>query len=141
MTSESMQGVAPFLSRGSTRSASASLADYAPALIVLALLVVGSITSERFLQGRNIFNILQYAAEPAIIAVGMMFVVLIRGIDLSVGSVMGIGNVTAAILAAQGFGVTISVVGAILFGGVFGLVNGLLITRGGWSRSSPPSPP
>lgn len=59
----------------------------------MVLLVIGALTSDRFLQGRNIFDILQYAAEPAIIAIGMMFVILARGVELSVGSVMGIGNV------------------------------------------------
>ena len=107
-----------------------SWAEYTPALIVLALVVIGTLSSDRFLQSRNIFNIFQYAAEPAIIAVGMMFVILARGIDLSVGSVMGIGNVTSAILAASGYGVAISVTGAILFGAAIGLINGLLITKG-----------
>ena len=130
MTRDRTQGATPIVMRGSKVTKTVSLADYAPALIVLVLLVIGTVTSERFLQGRNIFNILQYAAEPAIIAVGMLFVVLARGIDLSVGSVMGIGNVTAAILAAQGYGVTVPVVAAILFGAVFGLINGLLITKG-----------
>ena len=130
MTSDKTQGATPIVMRGGKTTNTASLADYAPALIVLVLLVIGTIASERFLQTRNIFNILQYAAEPAIISVGMLFVVLARGIDLSVGSVMGIGNVTAAILAAQGYGVTVSVVAAILFGAVFGLINGLLIAKG-----------
>ena len=129
MTKNRPEGRAPMLT-GSSNGAGALLGNYAPAIIVLVLLVIGTMTSDRFLQGRNIFNILQYAAEPAIIAVGMMFVVLARGIDLSVGSVMGIGNVTAAILAAQGYGVTVSVFAAILFGAGFGLVNGLLITKG-----------
>ena len=121
----------PRIAVGSGRAPrSFSLASYAPALIVLALIVIGSVTSDRFLQSRNFLNILQYAAEPAIIAVGMMFVVLARGIDLSVGSVMGIGNVTAAILAAQGYAASVSVVGAILFGAGIGLINGLLITKG-----------
>ena len=130
MTINKMQGATPLATRGRSMEKKFPLADYAPALIVLVLLVIGSITSERFLQGRNILNILQYSAEPAIIAVGMMFVVLARGIDLSVGSVMGIGNVTAAILVASGYGVVVSVVGAILFGAVIGLINGLLVTVG-----------
>ena len=107
-----------------------AIADYVPLFIVFALLAIGSVSSDRFLQSNNIFNILQYAAEPAIIAVGMMFVVLAGGIDLSVGSVMGIGNVTAALLMAAGYPVPIAIVGAILFGAVFGLINGLLITVG-----------
>ena len=107
-----------------------ALADYTPVVIVVLLLVIGAFSSDRFLQSNNIFNILQYAAEPAIIAVGMMFVVLAGGIDLSVGSVMGIGNVTAALLMAAGYPVPIAIAAAILFGAVFGLINGLLITKG-----------
>lgn len=120
----SLQGTAP------RRQRRASLADAAPALIVAALLVIGTISSDRFMQTNNLLNILQYAAEPAIIAVGMMFVVLARGIDLSVGSVMGIGNVTAALLLAAGYPIVVSILAAIAFGGVFGLINGLLITKG-----------
>lgn len=108
----------------------ASLGEFAPALIVTVLLVIGTVMSERFFQVTNVLNILQYSAEPALIAVGMMFVILTRGIDLSVGSVMGIGNVTAALLLAAGYGVTISITSAILFGAFFGLVNGLLVTKG-----------
>ena len=107
-----------------------ALADYTPVFIVVLLLVIGAFSSDRFLQSNNIFNILQYAAEPAIIAVGMMFVVLAGGIDLSVGSVMGIGNVTVALLMAAGYPVPIAIAAAILFGAVFGLINGLLVTKG-----------
>ena len=107
-----------------------SLAEYMPVLIVLLLFVIGTISSDRFLQSTNILNILQYAAEPAIIAVGIMFVILARGIDLSVGSVMGIGNVTAAILVAKGFPIPVSIAGAVVFGAAFGLINGLLVTMG-----------
>ncbi len=111
-----------------------SLAAFAPALVVLALLVIGTVASDRFFQSNNLLNILQYSAEPALIAVGMMFVILARGIDLSVGSVMGIGNVTAALLLAAGYGLTISIAGALLFGAFIGLINGLLIT---WGRMEP----
>jgi ribose transport system permease protein len=108
----------------------ASLAELAPALIVVVLLVIGTITSDRFMQTNNILNILQYAAEPSLIAVGMMFVILARGIDLSVGSVMGVGNVTAALLLAAGYPVMMAILAAVAFGAVIGLVNGLLITKG-----------
>lgn len=107
-----------------------AVAYYMPVIIVFALMVIGAISSDRFMQTNNIFNILQYAAEPAIIAVGMMFVVLAGGIDLSVGSIMGIGNVTSALLMAAGFPIFIATAAAILFGAMFGLINGLLITKG-----------
>lgn len=115
---------------GAKAKQTSAVLDYATVLVVVALLIVGAVTSDRFLQSTNLLNILQYAAEPAIIAVGMMFVILARGIDLSVGSVMGIGNVTAAILMADGYPVPVAILAAILFGGVFGLINGLLITKG-----------
>lgn len=100
-------------------------------LIALALLcIVLSIVSENFLTSRNIINVLRQTSINGILAIGMTFVILTRGIDLSVGSVMGIGNVTAAILAANGYPVLVCVAGALLFGGVIGLINGLLVTKG-----------
>ena len=111
-----------------------SLAEYAPAFLVLAPVVVGALVSDRFLQTNNILHILQYSAAPALIAVGIMFVILARGIDLSVGSVMGIGNVTVALMLAGGYGITVSIAGALLFGAAIGLLNGLLIT---WGRMEP----
>ncbi|WP_294641238.1 ABC transporter permease [uncultured Aureimonas sp.] len=101
-----------------------------PVMVVGALLVLGAVTSDRFAHLTNILNILQYAAEPAIISVGMMFVILARGIDLSVGSVMGLGNVTVALLVAQGYPIPVAIGGALLFGAAIGCVNGLLITKG-----------
>ena len=107
-----------------------AFAEYVPLFVVMFLFLVGSLSSDRFIQVNNILNIFQYSAEPAIIAIGMMFVVLGRGIDLSVGSVMGIGNVTAALLVAAGYPVWLSILGAILFGAIIGLINGILITKG-----------
>lgn len=107
-----------------------ALLDLMPILVVVVLLVVGTVTSDRFAHLNNIFNILQYAAEPAIISVGMMFVILARGIDLSVGSVMGLGNVTAALLVSKGYPIPLAIAGALSFGALIGLVNGLLVTRG-----------
>ena len=122
------------VSKGGLQSVNARrmsvVADNLPVLVVIALFVIGTISSDRFLQSTNVFNILQYAAEPAIIAVGMMFVILARGIDLSVGSVMGVGNVVAPILMSAGYPVSVSILAAVLFGGLFGLINGLLVTLG-----------
>lgn len=116
--------------RGSTATKTLAWADYTPLFVVAALCIVGAVTSDRFLQSTNLLNILQYAAEPSIIAVGMMFVILARGIDLSVGSVMGVGNVTAAVLMTAGYSVPVSIACALLFGAAIGLVNGLLVTVG-----------
>ena len=57
-----------------------AFAEYVPLFVVMFLFLVGSLSSDRFIQVNNILNIFQYSAEPAIIAIGMMFVVLGRGI-------------------------------------------------------------
>lgn len=106
------------------------LANYISLLLLIAMLIIGALLSDRFLQAKNIMNILQYSTEAGIIAVGMMFVILTRGIDLSVGSVMGLGNVTVAIMLAAGYSEWLSLTAAIAFGAAIGLINGLLITKG-----------
>ena len=106
------------------------LANYISLLLLIAMLIIGTLLSDRFLQAKNIMNILQYSTEAGIIAVGMMFVILTRGIDLSVGSVMGLGNVTVAIMLAAGYSEWLSLTAAIAFGAAIGLINGLLITKG-----------
>lgn len=106
------------------------LANYISLLLLIAMLIIGTLLSDRFLQAKNIMNILQYSTEAGIIAVGMMFVILTRGIDLSVGSVMGLGNVTVALMLAAGYSEWLSLTAAIAFGAAIGLINGLLITKG-----------
>src|SRR2546428_13680443 len=71
------------------------LLQNAPWLLFLALVVVFGLLSGRFLTPTNFVNILIQAAHIAIIAIGMTFVLLIAGIDLSVGATM---YVSAAVL-------------------------------------------
>jgi ribose transport system permease protein len=106
------------------------LANYISLLLLIVMLIIGALLSDRFLQAKNIMNILQYSTEAGIIAVGMMFVILTRGIDLSVGSVMGIGNVTVAMMLAAGYSEWFSITAAIAVGAAIGLINGILITKG-----------
>ena len=76
-------------------------------LIALALLcIVLSIVSENFLTSRNIINVLRQTSINGILAIGMTFVILTRGIDLSVGSVVALVGVVSASFAttsAAGF--------------------------------------
>lgn len=109
------------------------------ALIALAVLVTFSaMQSETFLKPENLLNILRQVAPVGIIAIGMTFVIISGGIDLSVGAIVAlIGGI--AILAmnfaiGQGAGEVVGVaiaVGACLVGAsLLGLLNGVLISKG-----------
>jgi ribose transport system permease protein len=94
--------------------------------IFIVLVVVASFWSDVFLTKLNILNVLrQVAAGAGIMSVGMLFVILTRGIDLSVGSVLALGSVlTAHFITVSGYSVPVSVALVILCGGACGLVTG-----------------
>ncbi len=97
-------------------------------LIALALLVAfGALRYEGFLGAYNISSVLRYNSMFAIIALGMAFVIVTGGIDLSVGSVAACASVIAALLSGHGWFLALIV--PILAGMLLGLINGLVITR------------
>ncbi len=97
------------------------------ALIVLFLAVV--LVSDRFLTFTNQMNITRQAAVFLIIAVGQTFVISSRGIDLSVGSIVGISGCVMATMMVAGVPVALALAVGIGLGALAGLVNGLVITR------------
>lgn len=99
---------------------------YGTAIIFVLLVIGASLSSDAFLTERNIMNVLRQMSFTGIMAVGMLFVILTRGIDLSVGSLAALGSVTAAIwIREYAPGVALPLV--ILAGGVCGLVSGVLV--------------
>ncbi|WP_410674805.1 ABC transporter permease [Amycolatopsis sp. cmx-4-68] len=79
-----------------------------------------------FLSSENLFNVVRAIAEIGIIAVGMTFVILLGGIDLSVGAVLGLAAVGSAVLLVDdGFGVLPAVLVVLAAGLVFGLLQGI----------------
>jgi ribose transport system permease protein len=79
-----------------------------------------------FLTSTNLFNVIRAVSEIGIIAVGMTFVILIGGIDLSVGAVLGLTAVGSAVLMVENdFGVVPTVLIVLLVGLVFGLLQGV----------------
>jgi ribose transport system permease protein len=99
---------------------------YGTVAILVALLIVATSMSDVFLTERNIINVLRQSAGTSLMAIGMLFVILTRGIDLSVGSIAALGSVFSAILI-QTYGTGLSIGGALLAGAGCGLVSGLLI--------------
>lgn len=100
-------------------------------LIGLVLLIgIVSILNPAFLSGKNILNILRQTSVNAIIAAGMTFVILTGGIDLSVGSILAISGAVCASLMVNGQNMILAVIIAIIIGGVFGTLNGFIISKG-----------
>lgn len=102
--------------------------QYGLLLAFIGLCVVLSLASPRFLTGENWLNILRQSTINGIIAVGMMLVILTRGIDLSVGSILALATVMAADVLQQGWNPWAALVYCLLVGGVLGLLNGLLVS-------------
>ena len=97
------------------------------ALAALFLCVV--LVSDRFLTFTNQMNITRQAAVFLIIAVGQTFVISSRGIDLSVGSIVGLTGCVMATLLLAGVPVVLALAIGLGLGALAGLVNGLVITR------------
>ena len=99
------------------------------ALLLLLVVVFMTLANDNFLTSRNLLNVGRQASVVAIVAMGQALVIIGRGIDLSVGSVIGLSAVTAA-ATAQATGLQALGIGAALGTGLAaGLVNALLYTR------------
>jgi len=99
--------------------------------VLVILAIVGLATTEgRFLTTSNIVNILVSASIIGVISVGMTFVIIGGGIDLSVGALVALASVWATTLQTQSYGPVVMVITALVVGMGAGLVNGGLIAYG-----------
>ncbi len=98
-------------------------------LLLIIFIIIASVLSPNFLQIQNVVNIWQRSSIPGIVAIGMTFVIIIGGIDLSVGSVVAFSGVFVALLLQSGMPIMLAILLATAFGMIFGVVAGLLITR------------
>ena len=103
--------------------------------LVLALVLLVAVTTAlnpRFLSGQSVRDILLAAAISVLLASGMTMVILTRGIDLSVGSVLGLSAFGSAwFMSELALPVPVAVLLGVLLGAACGAVNGLLVTAGG----------
>jgi ribose transport system permease protein len=96
----------------------------------LVLCAVLWILTPHFLTVSNLLNVAQQTAINAVIAVGLTFVIISGGIDLSVGSVVAFSGVVLASLLANAVPLPLAILGGLAVGFACGLANGLLITFG-----------
>ena len=97
---------------------------------LVGLGVLLTILTPDFLTVSNLLNVLQQTSINAVIAIGMTFVILSGGIDLSVGSLVALSGVALAYSLQAGAPLPLAIAAGLAAGSAAGLVNGLLITRG-----------
>ena len=117
--------------------------QFGPLLFLFALMMVFAITNENFLTQLNLFNVARQISITGLIALGMTFVILTAGIDLSVGSLLAFCGMVGAVVAKGGTANTLSLssnagagygwgaalLAAVAVGTLAGLAQGLIITR------------
>ena len=99
--------------------------------VLILMCATAALISEAFLNPFNIINVLRQIALFGIVSVGMTFVILTAGIDLSVGSIVAVVAVTAAMLLDSGLPIPLVIISGLLIGAFMGAINGAGITLGG----------
>ena len=114
-----------------------------PIIFLILLILIFSYLHPRFLHPLNIFNVMRQISITGLIALGMTFVIIVRGIDLSVGSLIALCGLVGAVIAKGGLVERFSVgldsdlanpwywalAGSVLIGLLAGTLNGVCITK------------
>ena len=109
--------------------ASQRLLDFAPLLLFVAVLAFFGMQSGKFLEPRNLVNIVVQASSTGIVAVGMTFVLLTAGVDLSVGAIMFVAAAIAGKMALAGWPLPFALLVMVGVALVFGAFNAFFVTR------------
>ena len=121
---------APSRARRSGLSRLATSLEVRMLALALVIAVTLSFLSPYFLTKANVFNLLDQSVVVGLVAIGMTFVILTGGIDLSVGSVAGLSGIVLG-LALKEFPIPVAIAMAIGCGALIGLFSGVLIARFG----------
>ena len=124
---KTMPGSGAVGSQPSLRDIKRLLLQYSHVVALVILIVAAAIASPYFFDVRNIMNLLRGAAPMGIVAIGMTLVILSRGIDLSVGSILGVAAMVTGVVAP--YNPALAILAALVAGTVLGIVNGILITK------------
>ncbi len=118
------------------------VARFAPSIFLIVLMVIFALIEPRFLSSINLFNVMRQVSITGLLAIGMTFVILTAGIDLSIGSLVAFSGLVAAAVAkgglqdrftvgegGVGYGWQLAALAAIAVGLLGGYLQGLAITR------------
>jgi ribose/xylose/arabinose/galactoside ABC-type transport system permease subunit len=108
-----------------------SLEKAAVWIVLIVLLLLAGLASDAFFKLNYLTNLVRQAAPVGITAVGVTFVMLLRGVDLSVGAIVSMSAVVCAIvMAGRTENFWLGIAAALACGAAIGLANGLLIAYG-----------
>jgi len=119
------------------------LSRFAPVIFLFVLMAVFAIIEPNFLKANNLLQVARQVSITGLIAIGMTFVILTGGIDLSVGSLLALAGMVGAVVAkggtantlslttteSTGYGVLAAILAAVAIGVLGGFIQGTLITR------------
>ena len=108
----------------------ANISKYKSLIGLVLLCIVITIVTPNFLSVSNITNVFTQVSVNAIIAIGMTFVILTGGIDLSVGSTLAISSAVGASIVKSTGNLFLAIIVAAVIGIAVGLINGLLVSKG-----------
>ncbi len=111
------------------RTLSEALRRFGPLLALLLMCAALSLLSEHFLTVDNLLNVFRQSSVNALLALGQLVVIITAGIDLSVGSVLGLSCVLAAMSLKAGAHPVWGILVALGTGGLLGALNGVLFTK------------
>ena len=97
--------------------------------LLLAIFVVTWIVEPKFVSAYNLQNIIRWTSLFGIISIGVAFVIITGGIDLSIGSLIGLVGCLLPMLLAAGYSPAIALLAVVVLSLAIGLMHGLLITR------------
>ncbi len=98
--------------------------------VLFGLIILFGIASPHFLTTDNLLNVMEQSAINAILGIGLTFVIISGGIDLSVGSILALCGLVVADLLVAGHSNTVAIGGGLLVGLLSGGLNGLITTLG-----------
>jgi len=105
-----------------------AIGDHIPLLVLAVLCVAATLISDRFLTAVNLSNVLLQASILAVLAIGMTFVVINGGFDLSVGSTAALAGCLGALVTFES-GAAAGIAVAVATGCLVGLVNGIIVAK------------
>ena len=105
------------------------LRQLGPLLALIVMIILLSLSSPYFFTVDNLLNIFRQSSVNALLALGQLLVIITAGIDLSVGSILGLCAVMVAIVLKAGWPIIISIFLCLAVGGFVGWLNGAMLTK------------
>ena len=106
------------------------LREHTTIVVFLVMFFICSLLSNKFCTAPNLSNVMRQTVPLGIGAMGMLFVILTGGIDLSVGSILAVGNVSLVMLSIRYNSIGVGIALSLLLCCAFGLISGLIVTKG-----------